>query len=49
MNLRRWFAAMFVGLALVGCVQVAAGPRQTPEAPYSQENDRRMQDRGGDM
>jgi hypothetical protein len=25
-DLRRWFAAVFVGLALVGCVQVSTGP-----------------------
>jgi hypothetical protein len=45
MNLRKWLAALFVILALVGCTQVATGPEQAPYAPYSPEN---MHDRGGD-
>jgi hypothetical protein len=45
MNLHRWFAAVFVILALVGCVQLATEPGQAPYAPYSPEN---MHDRGGD-
>jgi hypothetical protein len=42
-------AVVFVGLALVGCIQTATGPRQAPDASNPQENNRGMQDRGGDM
>jgi hypothetical protein len=44
MNLDRWLTAVFLILALAGCVQVAARQGQVPDAPYSHE----MRDRGGD-
>ena len=43
MNWRRQLAALFVSLALAGCVH---GARQAPYAPYSPEN---ILDRGSDM
>jgi hypothetical protein len=45
MNLHRWVAAVFLILALVGCVQVATGPGQAPDAPEPHE----MRDRGSTM
>jgi len=41
-------AALFLILALGGCAQVAAGPGQAPDAPYSQDNNGYPHDRGGD-
>jgi hypothetical protein len=48
MNVHSWLAAVFVILALDGCVQVTAGQGQAPYAPYSPNNDGNMHDRGGD-
>jgi hypothetical protein len=42
MNWYRWFATLFVVLALAACAQ----ERQAPHAPYSHED---KNDRGGDM
>jgi hypothetical protein len=42
MSLNRWFAAVFVLLALAGCVQVATGQGQAPDAPYSHHDEERM-------
>jgi hypothetical protein len=38
MHQHRWLAALFVILALAGCVQVATGPGQASHAPYSRGN-----------
>jgi hypothetical protein len=40
MLLRRRVAALFLFLALAGCASVAAGPAQTPNAPYQQGDPR---------
>jgi hypothetical protein len=45
MNWHRRLAALFVLLALAGCVVGAPGQTQVPSAPYSPEN---IHDRGGD-
>jgi hypothetical protein len=36
----RRMAALFVVVALAGCASVAAGPAQTPNAPYQQGDPR---------
>ena len=41
MPLRRRLAALFALLALTGCVPVAVGPGQAPNAPYQQQGDPR--------
>jgi hypothetical protein len=38
---------LFVILALAGCASMSAGPGQTPNAPYSPENNGNMRDIGG--
>jgi hypothetical protein len=38
MNPHRWFAAVFVILALAGCAPVATGQGQAPYAPYSRND-----------
>src|ERR1700738_1059417 len=40
MNWHRWLTALFVMLALVGCVPVPAGPGQAPNTPYQQDDPR---------
>jgi hypothetical protein len=40
MLLRRRMAVLFVVVALAGCASVAAGPAQTPNAPYQQGDPR---------
>jgi hypothetical protein len=47
MNPRRWLAAVFVILNVVGCVQVATGPKEPPYVLYSHTED--MNNRGPDM
>ena len=39
MLLQRRLAALFALLALTGCVPVAVGPGQAPNAPYQQQGD----------
>ena len=46
MNLHRWFAALFVMLALAGCAQVTPGQGQTPAPSFLSDNG---PDRRGDM
>jgi hypothetical protein len=36
----RQFAALIIVLALAGCARAAAGPEQTPNAPYQQDDTR---------
>jgi hypothetical protein len=48
MKLHRWLVAVFVTLALVGCVQGPQSQGQAPYAPYSPDSDGNMHDRGGD-
>jgi hypothetical protein len=38
--LPRRMAVLFVVLALAGCASMAAGPGQTPNAPYQQDDPR---------
>ena len=40
MLLRRRVAALFLVLVLTGCVSLAAGPGQAPNAPYQQSDPR---------
>jgi hypothetical protein len=42
MNLYRRLAALFLILALVGCAQAATGQGQAPYAPYSHDDEERM-------
>ena len=42
MNLHGWLAALFVLLMLAGCAQVATGQGQAPYAPYSHDDEERM-------
>jgi hypothetical protein len=42
MNLHRWLAALFLILALGGCAPVATGQGQAPYAPYSHDDEERM-------
>jgi hypothetical protein len=42
MNLHKWLAALFVMLALGGCAQATTGPGQAPYAPYSHNDEERM-------
>jgi hypothetical protein len=44
MNLHRWFATVFITLALVGCAQMATGPGQGRYAPSSPENNGNMRE-----
>ena len=48
MNLHRWFAAVFLTLTLVGCVQGPQSQGQAPYAPYSLDSNGNVHDRGGD-
>jgi hypothetical protein len=48
MSVQRWLAVVLVLLALVACAQVATGPGQAPNAPYSPDNEN-VHDRGPDM
>jgi hypothetical protein len=49
MRFRSWFAAVFVILALVGCVRAATRPQAPDALDYPRENNGRMRDGGGDM
>jgi len=40
MNLYRWFATVFVSLALARCTQSATEPGQAPYAPYLHDDER---------
>jgi len=46
MNLHRWLSALFVILALAGCVQMATEQEQAPVPSYPHDNGT---DRRGDM
>jgi hypothetical protein len=48
MNRHRWLAAVFLILALVGCVQGPQRQGQAPYAPYSSDGNENVHDRGGD-
>jgi hypothetical protein len=48
MHLRKRLAAVFVTLALVGCVQRPQSQGQAPYALYSPDSDGDVHDRGGD-
>ena len=48
MNLHRRLAAVFLILTLVGCVREPQSEGQAPYAPYSQDSNGNMHDRGDD-
>ena len=48
MKPHRRFAAVFLMLTLVGCVQGPKSQGQAPYAPYSPDSNGNMHDRGGD-
>ncbi len=47
MNWHKRLAALFVILALAGCALEITSQGQTPDAPYSPENNGNMHDSGG--
>ena len=47
-NLQGWLATVLLILALLGCVEVAAGLGQPPYDPDAPDNSKTVHDRGGD-